>query len=357
MTIDFHRFGAAAAMVLASVLLAGGAQAQKRDNILVTGSSTVNPFTRAVAAQFDSSGMLAKLGGKPPVIESTGTVRGYNVFCQGGGSRFPDIQNASRRINALEFSLCLKNGVHEVMEIPIGHDGIALAYRKDGGQVSLTRAQVWLAVAKDVPKNGALVPNPYTSWRQIDPGLPDWPIKVLGPPPTSGTRDSFTDLLMNAACQSFDEVRALTDPARRLAVCTTVRQDGRWVDSGEDDEKIVAGIENAPAGIIGIFGYSFLAEHAARLKGAALEGIAPTPDSIATGSYPLARPLFIYAKRANMRFVTGLKEFLEFYVSPAAMGSEGFLAKHGLIPLDPAQQQRAREAVEKQVIILRRPEM
>ena len=340
------------AAALAGIVLAGSAaMAQKRDTILITGSSTVNPFSRAVAERLAGQG-----GFKAPKIDSTGTVRGYNLFCQGAGSRYPDVQNASRRMNGLEFTLCTKNGVNEIMEIPIGHDGIVLATRKDAATFTATRAQVWLAIAKEVPRNGAFVPNPYATWRQIDSALPDWPILVLGPPPTSGTRDSFTDLLMNAACQTFDEVRGLKEAARRRAVCATVREDGKWVDSGEDDAKIVARIEGSPPGVIGIFGYSFLEENAGKLKGASLEGILPTADTIAAGRYPLARPLFIYAKRANIAFVAGLKEYMDLYVSQAAMGPSGFLVKQGLVPLDAAQQQRLREAVAAQVIMLRRPE-
>ena len=340
------------AAALAGIVLAGpAAMAQKRDTILITGSSTVNPFSRSVAERFTTEG-----GFKAPKIDSTGTVRGYNLFCQGAGSRYPDIQNASRRMNGLEFTLCTKNGVNEIMEIPIGHDGIVLATRKDAASFSVTRAQFWLAVAKEVPRNGAFVPNPYATWRQIDSALPDWPILVLGPPPTSGTRDSFTDLLMNAACQTFAEVRALTEAARRRAVCATVREDGKWVDSGEDDAKIVARIGSSPAGVLGVFGYSFLDEHADKLNGASLEGVAPTADNIAAGRYPLARPLFIYVKRPNFAFVAGLKEYLTLYVSPGAMGPGGFLIKRGLVPLDATQQQRLRDAVSAQVIMLRRPE-
>lgn len=350
-----RRLALVAAAGLALLLPHAGAMAQKRDTILITGSSTVNPFTAAVARQFAETGMMAKVGGQPPKIASTGTVRGYNLFCQGSGTRYPDIQNASRRMNSLEFSLCVKNGVNEIMEIPIGYDGIVLVYRKDGGTVRLTRAQAWLAIAKEVPTNGTLVPNPHTSWRQIDASLPDWPIQVLGPPPTSGTRDSFTDLLMLAACQTFDEVRSLKDLARQRAVCTTVRTDGKWIDAGEDDAKIVSRIETAPTGMVGIFGYSFLEENKGKLAGAVLDGIAPTEDNIISGRYPLSRPLFIYAKRRNIAYVAGLQEFLNLYVSPAAMGPGGFLSAHGLVPLDTAQLTRVREAVSGQAIMLRRP--
>jgi phosphate transport system substrate-binding protein len=355
MTI-IRRLALVAAVGLALSLPHAGAMAQKRDTILVTGSSTVNPFTVAVSKQFAETGMLAKLGGQPPQISSTGTVRGYNLFCQGSGTRYPDIQNASRRMNSIEFSLCVKNGVNEIMEIPIGYDGIVLVYHKDGGTVRLTRAQVWLAIAKEVPKNSTLVPNPHTSWKQIDASLPDWPIQVLGPPPTSGTRDSFTDLLMVPACQTFDEIRSLKDVARQRTVCTTVRTDGKWVDSGEDDAKIVGRIESAPPGIVGVFGYSFLEENSAKLTGATLEGVPPTEEGIASGRYPLARPLFIYAKRKNIAFVAGLKEFLNLYVSTAAMGPDGFLVKQGLVPLEKARQERLREAVGVQAIMLRGPE-
>ena len=258
-------------------------------------------------------------------------------------------------MNGTEFSLCGKNGVNEIMELPIGYDGIVLVTRKDAPRLVLTRQQIWMAVAKEVPSRGQLVPNPYMRWAQIDAKLPDWPIEVLGPPRTSGTRDSFTDLVLLSGCQGSAEVNAISDINRRKAVCSTVREDGRWVDSGEDDTRIVAKIVNAPIGLVGIFGYSFLTENSERLEGALVEGVRPIPAEIASGQYPLARPLYLYVKRPNLKLVPNLAAFLAEYVSEGAMGPSGYLVKHGLVPLEAAQRTRLRADVESRVIMLRRP--
>lgn len=346
-------------MLLSAILALPGFQAagqgtapatpDHRDTISITGSSTVNPFTVAVARRFVEGERF-----KPPVIASTGTVRGFNLFCQGRGLRYPDIQNASRRMNSVEFNLCMAKGVQEIMELPIGYDGIVLAFRKGAGGMNLTRTQLWLAVAKDVPRGNAWVPNPYTRWRDIDASLPDWPIQVLGPPPTSGTRDSFTDLVLTAGCQTVPEVKALTETARRRAVCTTVRADGKWVDAGEDDEKIVGRITAAaPGAIQGAFGYSFLAGHADQLTAATIEGVTSTPEMIASGRYPVSRPLYIYVKQANFRIVPGLKEYVDLYA--ASLGAGGPLAKIGLVPLDAGKVAETREIVLHQAILLRAP--
>lgn len=343
------RFG-----ILGVALLAVGgaspAAAQSRGAVLTTGSSTVHPFTSAVSAAV--SPRLAAA----PEIRSTGTVHGFNEFCRGVSLRYPDIQSASRRMTTGEFLLCNRQGVNEIIEIPIGHDGIVAAYRRDLPQPNITRAQFWLAVAKEVPRDGRLAPNPNRRWRDIATDLPDWPIRVIGPPPTSGTRDSFTDLVLLAGCQRVPEVRAITDPAQRRRVCATVREDGAWIDGGEDDEVIVRRVVDEEAGTIGVFGYSFLAGHRDVIAAARIEGVAPTPEAISAGSYPVARPLFIYAKRQNLRVVPGLAEFLAEYVSDAAMGPGGYLMRRGLVPPDPVRLRRIQDAVRDQAIMLRPPE-
>lgn len=340
--------------LLAVLCLTGTAIAQSppavRDTILTTGSSTVYPFTKAVADQF-----AAQPGNKPPTVISTGTVHGFNRFCQGEGLAHPDIQSASRRMNGTEFSMCAKNGVNEIMELPIGYDGIVLATRKGAPPVSLTRQQIWTAVAKEVPSGGRLVPNPHTRWSQIDAKLPDWPIEVLGPPRTSGTRDSFTDLVMLSGCQGYPEVRSISDIGRQRAVCSTVREDGRWIDSGEDDSRIVARLVEAPVGLIGIFGYSFLAENTGRLEGIVVEGVRPTSEEIASGRYPLARPLFVYVKRPNIKQVPGLAALVGEYASENAMGPSGYLMARGLVPLEAGQRERLRADIAAGAIMLRRP--
>lgn len=339
-------------LTIAAVVFVGAtaALAQSRGTVLTTGSSTVHPFTSAVAAA--AGPRLPAV----PEVRSTGTVHGFNEFCRGASLRYPDIQSASRRMTPGEFLLCNRQGVNEVMEIPIGFDGIVAAYRRDLTQPNISLAQFWLAVAKEVPRDGRLVPNPYRRWREINADLPDWPIRVIGPPPTSGTRDSFTDLVLLAGCQRVPEVRAITETAQRRRVCITVREDGAWIDGGEDDEVIVRRIVGEEAGTIGVFGYSFLAGHRDAIAAARIEGVAPTPEAIAAGSYPVARPLFLYAKRPNLRTVPGLAEFLAEYVSDAAMGPGGYLVRRGLVPLDPTRLRRVQDAVRDQAIMLRSPE-
>lgn len=330
--------------------VAAPAQAQTREVTQVTGSSTVVPFSRAVA---EAVGKAA--GGERVRVASTGTVHGFAQFCRSNGLGNPDVQDASRRINAGEFALCVRNGVNEIMEIPIGYDGIVVAHRKGLASPNFTLAQLWLGVAKQVPRDGRLVPNPYTSWRQISPELPDWPIRVIGPPPTSGTRDSFTELAMIPACRTAPEVQAIEEAAERTRVCSTVREDGRWTDAGEDDQAIVAKIADGADGTLGIFGFSFLEAARDRIEGSMVGGVDDTVETIASGQYPLSRPLFLYVKRPNIDRVPGLKEFLAEYASDHALGREGYLARIGLVP-PPAERLRAiQDAVRNRVIMDRRP--
>nr|WP_241749214.1 substrate-binding domain-containing protein [Pseudoroseomonas aerophila] len=328
----------------------GAALAQAREVTQVTGSSTVAPFSRAVAA---AVAMVA--GGERVQVASTGTVHGFAQFCRSNGMGSPDVQDASRRITGGEFALCLRNGVNEVMEIPIGFDGIVVAHRKGLASPNFTLTQLWLGVAKEVPKDGRLVPNPYTSWRQISQELPDWPIRVIGPPPTSGTRDSFTDMAMVAGCRAAPEIQAIADAAERTRVCSTVREDGRWTDAGEDDQAIVGRIVEGEDGTLGIFGYSFLDAARDRIEGSMVGGVDDTAETIASGRYPLSRPLFLYVKRPNLDRVPGLKEFLAEYVSDRALGQGGYLARIGLVP-PPADRLRAiQDAVRERAVMTRRP--
>lgn len=346
MPIRSVRFLAATLLLLG---IAGEARAQPRDAVLATGSSTVAPFTRAVAER------LAEEGAKRAEVRSVGTVGGYAEFCQGALPRYADIQNASRRMNFGEFTHCASRGVHEIMEIPIGHDGIVIAHRAGLPSPNFTLAQLWRGLAKEVPQGGKLVANPHTSWRQVAADLPDWPIRVIGPPPTSGTRDSFTDLVLLAGCQGVPEIRAIADVAQRRRACVAVRTDGGWTDGGEDDDLIARQVVEGAPGTLGVFGFSFLEGHRNIIEGASVEGIDDTRESIANGSYPLARPLFIYVKRPNLESTPGLKAFIAEYVSDRAMGPEGYLVRRGLVPLEPARLRRVQAAVRDQAIMLGRP--
>jgi len=320
--------GAAFAMgVVAGLALSLPALA--RDQLSIVGSSTVYPFSTTVAEALAKQGAISA-----PVVEATGTGGGIKLFCEGVGEATPDMAGASRKIKSSEIETCAKNGVGKITEIPIGHDGIVIASSKAGPDIGLTRAQVFLALAKTVPQpgstGGALVPNPYQSWNQIDPSLPAAKIEVLGPPPTSGTRDAFVELVMDKGCETFPEIAALQGDAKK-AVCQQVREDGAYIDAGENDNLIVQKLDANPAAF-GIFGYSFLEENADKMKGAAIEGVAPAYDSIAGGAYPVARELYIYVKDAHRNIVPGIDSFVRELVSERAMGTEGYLAAKGLVP-------------------------
>jgi phosphate transport system substrate-binding protein len=312
--------------------MSANAQAQSaRDSINIVGSSTVYPFTTTVAEQFGRGGKF-----KTPKVESTGTGGGIKLFCNGVGPQFPDVANASRRIRPAELQTCAKNGVKDVVEIKVGYDGIVMAENKTGASMNLTRKDVYLALAKNVPdpaNPNALIPNPYTTWKDVNKALPATKIEVLGPPPTSGTRDSFVELYLEAGCRNFawlDALRSQDEPRFKRA-CDTVREDGAYVEAGENDNLIVQKL-TANKDAVGIFGYSFLEENLDKLKGAVVDGVSPTYDSVASGKYPASRPLFIYIKKAHVGVIPGITEFIAEYTSEKALGEEGYLADKGLIP-------------------------
>ncbi len=321
-----------------TVALAGGlaaaTAAEARDQIRVVGSSTVYPFTTAVAEQFGKS-----TGAKTPVVESTGTGGGMKIFCEGVGVDKADATNASRRIKKSEFELCDKNGVKDIIELTVGYDGLTIAGSKSGPAIALTRQQVFQALAEKVPNDkGELVDNPYKTWSDIDPSLPAIKIEVLGPPPTSGTRDSFHELFMEKGAEAFDSLKAMkADKAREKdfeKVWKSIRKDGAYVEAGENDNVIVQKLQ-ANKNAFGIFGYSFLEENADKLHGVAIEGVEPTFDNISGGKYKGARPLFVYFKKAHIGVIPGLDKFIAEYTSEKALGAEGYLTEKGLVALPP----------------------
>jgi phosphate transport system substrate-binding protein len=324
------RISVALAAVAGLAITAGAAQA--RDQIHVVGSSTVFPFTTAVAESFGKVGKF-----KTPVVESTGTGGGMKLFCAGVGENTPDLTGASRKIKSSEVEDCKKNGVTAVTEILIGYDGIAFANSKSGPAVDLTRKQLFTALAKQVPVDGKLVDNPYKNWNEIDPSLPNEKIEVLGPPPTSGTRDAFVELVMDTGCAEYPEIKALEGDAKKAA-CQSIREDGGYVEAGENDNLIVQKLE-ANAKAFGIFGYSFLEENADKLQGAKVEGVAPSFEAVSDKSYPISRELYVYVKNAHVGVIPGIREFVTEYVSSRAMGEEGYLADKGLITLESAKAQ------------------
>jgi phosphate transport system substrate-binding protein len=306
-----------------------------RDYITIVGSSTVYPFATVVAEQF---GKATKF--KAPKVEATGTGGGLKLFCDGVGVKFPDIANASRRIKDSEVAQCKKNGVAEIVELKIGYDGIVVANSKQGKPLAVNQRQLWLALAKETPAaDGKLEPNHYSKWSDIDPALPAVEIEVLGPPPTSGTRDAFVELALEGGCSTFDWIKALksSDEKRFKSICHTLREDGAFVEAGENDNLIVQKLEQN-ANAFGVFGYSFLEQNTEKVQAATVGGIAPTFETISAGKYPVSRPLYIYVKKAHVGVIPGIAEYLAEFTSPRASGSDGYLSDKGLIPM-PEQEQ------------------
>ena len=334
-------------LVLAAVATAAAVagQVQARDYISIVGSSTVYPFATVVAEQFGKTTDF-----KTPKIESTGSGGGLELFCAGVGVEHPDVTNASRRIKRSEVEKCAGNGVNEIVEVKVGYDGIVFASSRKSAPVSITREQIFLALAKDVPDpNGGetLVPNPYMKWSDVDASLPDAKIEVLGPPPTSGTRDAFAELALEGGCRKIDWIEAMrkSDRKRYKVVCHTVREDGGYVDAGENDNLIVQKLDANPAAF-GVFGYSFLDQNSDRIRGAMVDGVEPTFENIADQSYPVSRPLYFYAKKAHAGAIPGMVEFLAELTSDKAWGEDGYLADKGLIPMPDDERTKFAEDVK-----------
>ena len=311
--------------------LATAVPAAARDQITIVGSSTVFPFSTTVAERFGKSTDF-----KTPIVESTGSGGGLKLFCSGAGLDTPDIANASRRIKASEVALCAENGVAEIVEVKIGFDGIVLANSVDADVIELDLRDIYLALAKDVPTgtDGETQPNPYTLWSEINPDLPAVKIEVLGPPPTSGTRDAFAELALEGGCKTFDWIKALkdSDKAAYKALCHTVREDGAYIEAGENDNLIVQKLEANPDAF-GVFGYSFLEQNSDLVQGAIVGGVEPEFELIASGDYPIARSLYFYVKKDHVGKVAGIENFLAEFTSEDAWGDEGYLVDKGLLPL------------------------
>jgi phosphate transport system substrate-binding protein len=304
--------------------------AQARDQIRIVGSSTVYPFATVVAEQFGKSTKF-----KTPVVESTGSGGGLKLFCAGVGVRHPDITNASRAIKKSEIKRCAKNGVTNVTEVKVGYDGIVIANSKASKQLNLTKKHIFLALAKKVPAGeGNLIDNPYKMWSDIDKFLPNVKIEVLGPPPTSGTRDAFVELAMEGGCKTFKWIKKMKKQNKKKykALCHGIREDGAFVEAGENDVLIVKKLEANPKAF-GIFGYSFLDQNADKIQGSKIAGAAPTFENISAGKYGVSRPLYLYVKNAHVGKIPGIKEFLNEFTSEKAWGPDGYLADKGLIPM------------------------
>jgi len=339
------------AMAAAVAMLASANSAHAaRDYVWAAGSSTVFPFSTRVAENFSK-----KTGRKAPKVESLGTGGGIKLFCSGSGEGFPDIANASRPMKRSEFDQCQKKGVKDIIQLKVGFDGIVVAVDKDGSNYNLTTQNLYQGLAANVVRNGQFAKNPHAKWTDVAAGLPANRILVYGPPPTSGTRDAFIELGIEAGALKFPVAAALkasNEPQFKVKV-HPLREDGAWIDSGENDNAIIGTLTKTP-GAMGVFGYSFLEENVDKVKGASVNGVRPTAKSITDGTYPLSRSLYIYVKKSMVGVTPGLKEFVSEYVSDAATGRGGYLQGRGLIILPPAQHE-ANKAAVKTLMPMKRP--
>ncbi len=315
------------------------ANAASRDYIEIVGSSTVYPFSTVVAETFGKNTDY-----KTPKVESTGSGGGFKLFCQGVGLEYPDITNSSRRIKQSEVDQCAANGAKDIIEVKVGYDGIAFANSKKAEVSSVTLKDLFLALAKEVPDPAgaqSLVENPYTTWKQVNSSLSESKIEVLGPPPTSGTRDAFVELAMEGGCKQFDWIKSMekTDKSRYKSICHSIREDGVYVEAGENDNLIVQKLEANP-NAFGIFGFSFLDQNSDKVRGAKVEGVEPEFDSIADGEYPISRSLYFYVKKAHIGVIPGLQEFAAEFMSNKATGEEGYLSDRGLIPMSEEERRK-----------------
>ncbi|HYE44587.1 MAG TPA: substrate-binding domain-containing protein [Caulobacter sp.] len=330
----------AAATLSFAVAAAGAAQAA-RDYVWAAGSSTVFPYTTRVAETF-----ARKTGARTPKVESLGTGGGIKLFCGGAGDAFPDIANASRPMKASEYDACVKNGVTDIIELRIGYDGIVLAMDKRAADLNIKLEHLYLALSDEVLRQGRFQENPYGLWSQIGAGLPPIKILVYGPPPTSGTRDAFLELGIEAGAQRLPPLKALKgeDEKAFKAKVDPLRND-RWIDAGENDNAIVQTLTRTP-GSAGVFGYFFYEENRDKVKVASIDGVKPSFETIASGKYPLSRSLYIYVKASRLDLTPGLRAFVREYCSDAASGRGGYLQERGMIPLPPALHEQVKAQVK-----------
>ena len=322
----------------ASTILLTTTVAQARDQIRIVGSSTVYPFATVVAEKF---GISSKF--KTPVVESTGSGGGLKIFCQGIGPSQVDITNSSRRIKGREIKKCAENNITDITEVKIGYDGIVIANSKNAEQMNLDRKHIWLALGKNVIVDGEIILNPHKTWKDVDPSLPNIKIEVLGPPPTSGTRDAFAELALEGGCKKFPSINAMkkTDKKAFKKLCHTVREDGIYIEAGENDNLIISKLEeNSKA--LGVFGYSFLDQNKNKIQGSIVEDNAPTFENISSGKYPVSRSLYFYIKNAHVGKIPGISEYIAEFTSEKSFGIDGYLQEKGLIPSPDAERAEVR---------------
>ncbi|MCU0890914.1 MAG: substrate-binding domain-containing protein [Sandarakinorhabdus sp.] len=332
-------------MAVAAATLLTACGGGSRTQIRIVGSSTVYPFTTAVAEQFKRKWPEFSA----PIVESTGTGGGIKLLCAGLGSQFPDAANASRRIKKSEVEDCAAHGVKGLIELQVGIDGLVVAQSRQANFPGITERDIYLALAANPFGKG---PNKARTWKDVNPALPDIRIEVIGPPPTSGTRDSFNELYMLKGCNSEPAMKALkkSDESAHKQICEKVREDGAFIEGGENDNLIVQKIAANPQAL-GIFGYSFVEENADRVKGLALGGVEPSYDNIANGAFPAARPLYLYLKAQHVPAVRGMREFLAEFARESTWGRKGYLSRKGLVA-SPEPVRQAGEAVAKSLAVM-----
>lgn len=314
--------------------------------LLIAGSSTIAPFATTAAEYFRATSDFAV-----PVVESTGTGGGFRLFCQGEGLETSSIATASRRMTESERAICASNGVNDIIEMKFGYDGIVVIYSRAHADLSLTRADLYRALAKEIYIDGELKSNPHKYWSDVRSDLPREKIEVFGPPPTSGTRDAFVKLVMEAGAMSDPDMRALksSEPDLFIEKSTTIRTDGAWTDSGENDSHIIQSLVQHHKAL-GVVGYSYLDQSSDRIAAARIDGVAPDFNAIVDGTYPVSRPLFFYVKGAHVGKIPSLVPFIEEAFSEAAMGDGGYLVTKGLIPLNAAERTATRSRFSRAVL-------
>ncbi|WP_428642406.1 substrate-binding domain-containing protein [Roseibium sp.] len=332
--MKFTTLVSATALAVASTAFVGAAQA--RDQVQIAGSSTVLPYASIVAEAFGENTDFPT-----PVVESGGSSAGLKKFCTGVGENTIDIANASRKIKAKEIKACAEAGVKDIIEVRIGYDGIVFASQKDGPAfTAFAPADLFNALGAKVLKDGELVDNPYNQWADFNGDLPAVDIAAFIPGTKHGTREVFEEKVLLAGCEAtgafekFLEVaEGDSDKAKKKAAekaCMAVRTDGKSVDIDGDYTETLARIDSNPNGV-GVFGLAFYENNTDKLKVATMSGVAPSTETIASGDYPVSRPLFFYIKKAHIGVIPGLKEYAQFFVSDEIAGAEGPLAQYGLV--------------------------
>ena len=332
-------------VIILSISLIPSLQAKAEEQIRIVGSSTVFPFSTAVAEEF---GRKTKY--KTPIVESTGSGGGMKLFCAGNGKQHPDITNASRRIKSKEFKKCSDAGI-KIIEIKVGYDGIVLANSKRANVVKLSTRDIYMALAEKVPANedgSELQDNPYQTWKDVNPKLPNVKIEVLGPPPTSGTRDAFVELAMDAGAKTFPALKELRGSSKAgknefKRIARTIREDGAFIEAGENDNLIIQKLDQNP-NALGIFGFSFLDQNTDKIQGSIVNDAEPTFDNILIGDYPISRSLFFYVKKNHIRMKPSITQFVKEFTSLSAMGEDGYLVEKGLIPLSSEEYKKYKNA-------------